>query len=224
MTDTTPTPDEQTPVETPAGEEKFDFRTIINPEAVAALKAKTPAFAKRILADISALTKEAPKEEVVVLVEPLPEIVTVEDYADEAPVEEVAAVVEESGIVGIFNKVKAKITDPVGTYNSIRKETLPKFLSDVDANILKLEERLAAEEKKNKLDVEFSAKLEDVLEHFKTQATDDSSLTSVIEEIEKKLTGYRLRVLVRHATIPQLQALIKGQRSLRASIASKLSK
>jgi len=243
MTDNT-TPADKPTTETPA-DETIDFRSIINTEALAAIRDRNVAAAKGFFADIRAkLAAGVPETEVAaetvadiseklgepkIETEDLPKVVTLQDIladaeavpAEEASTEETAPV-EEPTLLGIFNKIKAKVIDPVGTVKTLRDETLPKFRDDVDANIVKLEERLATEEKNIATEVAFAASLEDLLDVFRAQAVNDKSLTSVITEIEKKLNNHRLRVFVRHNTVPTLKNLIAAQRLIRSSLAARL--
>jgi hypothetical protein len=222
MTDPNTSADNVIPEAVVVDGEKRDFRSYLTAEKLAAIKSNTPAFAKKLLADISALTAVDEKLDGPIEVQPDPEAVKLDEYVAEAEPEAVKPE-PENRFIGIFNKVKEKASHPVATYGEARN-ALPKLRDDLDAQILRLETKLQDEKAKIALETEFSAKLEDVLEHFKTELPENTSLSGTIEQIEKKLLHHRVRVAARNAAVPTIQGAINTQRSVRSFVSSKLSK
>lgn len=220
MTETTNSDNGQEIPETVTpGADKFEFRSLLSAENLATLKTKTPAFAKKILADISALNTVDEK------LAPLTED-EVKDLIDTPKLEDYVApsVPEKQPVVYNFlKKLQDKVTNPAATVAEVR-EALPRMRDDLDAKITQLENTLQLERDKIDTEVAFSAQLEDVLEHFKQDLPNNASLATTISQIEKKLAVHKVRVFMRHASVPVLQNTIKAQRALRNAVASKISK
>lgn len=171
-------------------EGKFEFRKLLNEEQVANLKAAAPAFAKKLMSDVSALNGSDDK-----LKEPeLGDILTPPTLGKEEK-------------LSVFETIKDKIANPEALLSDLSKARL-KFQSDVSEKLVKAEAALAAEEQKNELEITIAAQLEITLELLKAQLPADSTLAAVIEQIEAKLRTHNQRVLIRNAVVTRLHGAI----------------